>query len=95
MTTTHYKIYYLFLLFMTLGMIAHTVIVGGIHVSYGQQVAQLEKENAQLTEKKLSLSRELSTHLSLAQVSSQAEGLGYAPINNVVYSTVNGIVASR
>ncbi len=95
MTPNRYKVYYLFLLFITLGMIAHTVVTGGMYVSYGQQVANLEKESHQLAEKKVSLSRELTNHLSLAQVSSQAEDLGFTPMSSVVYSSVNGIVASR
>lgn len=95
MTTQHYKLYYFVLTFITLGMVCYTVLVGSHHVSYGEQIAQLEAQQRALHEQRVTFTQQLAQEQSITQATELAETHGFVPITRTIAARQSGIVASR
>lgn len=75
------------------GLVLFCLLVGNIfvsarHIYLGRQVAQLEKERAQLTRQYTELSNSIATYSSLSELKTQAVADGFAPITHTVVMNI-------
>ncbi len=89
------KIYYTFLVLLTLGMIAHTIVVGSHYVAYGQKVAMLEKEKKLAFVEGQSLRQQIATEVSMAGTMELAQKEGFVAIPKLVEAQQATKVAMR
>ncbi|GEM_PF-1783808 len=93
---THFStIYYFSLVTITLSMIAWTIAVGSTHVSYGQQIAGLDRQRAVLAEKKYELELATTLELSLSELAEDASRSGFLSISKITQVKTHAAVASR
>jgi hypothetical protein len=89
------KLYYLLLIALVLGTVAHTFSVSSRYVVYGQQISQLNKEKQQYIDQKHQLQAQLNQQLSIASVSQSAADEGYTTLRTPLKLGVTAVVASR
>ena len=88
------SLYYLVLVLLTLGMIGRTIFIGSAHVTYGHTIAQLQKKEQLLTERKRVLEQRKADQLSMTEISQQASAEGFQPMGHILRLN-NTMVASR
>jgi len=89
------KIYYAFLVLLTLGMITHTIFVGSQYVAYGQKVATLETEKKLAFAEEQDLRQQVATEVSIASTMQLAQNEGFIAIPKLVEAQQATKVAMR
>ena len=89
------KIYYIFLVLLTLGMIAHTIFMGSQYVAFGQKVAALEKEKKVAFAEEQSLRQQIASEVSMASTMQLAQNEGFVAIPKLVEAQQATKVAMR
>lgn len=95
MKTTFVKIYYTSLVAITLAFAAYTVAIGSTNIANGQKVAELEKRQAVLSERQVSVQQAISQETSFAKVAVLAEEQGFVATSQIVSLPISTQVASR
>ncbi len=90
-----YFAYYLFLALCTFGVALHTVFIGSNNVDYGKRVSHLEQQKQQLVAKNQQIQQQTVQMLAMSQLNTDAQYLGFVPIQRIVRVDTATVVASR
>lgn len=91
----NYIIYYSCLGILTFGVALYTVIVGSQHIDYGHRVSLLERQKKTLAAHALQIEQQTAQELSMSKLNTDAQTLGFVPIQRIVRVDTSTVVASR
>jgi cell division protein FtsL len=94
MSKTVIKMYFIFLFVIALSFAGHTVLVGSQYVSQGAEVAQLQKQEKDLTFQTQQLQQQLAQQSAASSIAQLADAQGFKPATQII-SLQTGFVASR